>query len=114
MKIKAETPARRCEICHKADLFVPETNYCSRCAGLRSGGDKKVVTVRSYQVHYGPTHSIPNGAVNSNPVRMPNPYPLAYQAQYWPSGACGYSGTGGFDIDRYLFMREMRRSKKMS
>lgn len=31
IKIKTETFPERCEICHKADLFNRETNYCSRC-----------------------------------------------------------------------------------
>ncbi|MBI4750731.1 MAG: hypothetical protein HY774_19770 [Acidobacteria bacterium] len=32
--IKQETLARRCEICHQSDSFIPETNHCSRCDGV--------------------------------------------------------------------------------
>jgi hypothetical protein len=34
MQLKSETLAKRCEICHQADCFDPQTNYCSRCAGI--------------------------------------------------------------------------------
>lgn len=29
--IKQETLPARCEVCHQADLFDPETNHCVRC-----------------------------------------------------------------------------------
>ncbi|MBI4750728.1 MAG: hypothetical protein HY774_19755 [Acidobacteria bacterium] len=32
--IKQETLARRCEICHQSDSFIPETNHCFRCDGV--------------------------------------------------------------------------------
>ena len=32
--IRQETLARRCEICHQSDSFIPETNHCSRCDGV--------------------------------------------------------------------------------
>jgi hypothetical protein len=32
--VKRELPAMRCEICHQADCFTPETGVCTRCAGL--------------------------------------------------------------------------------
>lgn len=32
--IKQETLARRCEICHQSDSFIPETSHCSRCDGV--------------------------------------------------------------------------------
>jgi hypothetical protein len=31
LKIKSELLPKRCEICHQADYFDPQTNYCSRC-----------------------------------------------------------------------------------
>ena len=31
MEIKSESLATRCDICHKADMFNPKTNFCSRC-----------------------------------------------------------------------------------
>src|SRR6185369_12926581 len=34
LKIQTESLPTRCEICHKADYFTPETNYCLRCAGI--------------------------------------------------------------------------------
>jgi hypothetical protein len=36
LKIKTETLAQRCEICHQADCFDPERNYCTRCAGVET------------------------------------------------------------------------------
>jgi hypothetical protein len=32
--IRGQKPAMRCEICHQADLFNPETGECRRCANL--------------------------------------------------------------------------------
>lgn len=32
LKVKRETLATRCEICHKADLFDPINNLCLRCS----------------------------------------------------------------------------------
>ncbi len=34
VKVKIEYKPERCEICHQADYFNPETNSCSRCAGV--------------------------------------------------------------------------------
>jgi hypothetical protein len=31
IKVRTERQATRCEICHKADVFDAENNYCSRC-----------------------------------------------------------------------------------
>src|ERR1044071_2945658 len=32
--IRKETPPERCEICHQADQFDPETQKCRRCSSL--------------------------------------------------------------------------------
>ena len=32
--IKAETFPKRCEVCHQADCFDPQKNYCVRCDGV--------------------------------------------------------------------------------
>ena len=34
LTIKRELPALRCEICHQADCFDQETNFCARCVGI--------------------------------------------------------------------------------
>lgn len=34
LKIKSESLAARCEVCHQVDRFNAETGHCSRCAGL--------------------------------------------------------------------------------
>jgi hypothetical protein len=34
LQVKSESLAGRCEICHQTDCFDPQTNFCSRCAGL--------------------------------------------------------------------------------
>jgi hypothetical protein len=34
IKVKAESFATRCEICHQADLYDPELNQCQRCIGI--------------------------------------------------------------------------------
>src|SRR5437868_1759051 len=34
LKVKAESPPERCEVCHQSDCFDPINNYCSRCAGV--------------------------------------------------------------------------------
>ncbi len=34
LTVKRELPAMRCEICHQADCFTPETNFCTRCVGI--------------------------------------------------------------------------------
>lgn len=34
LKVKSESLPTRCEICHRADLFNPETQTCSRCSSL--------------------------------------------------------------------------------
>ena len=32
--IRKENAPKRCEVCHQADLFDPETSQCQRCANL--------------------------------------------------------------------------------
>lgn len=34
MLIHAQSPPRRCEICHQTDCFDPTTNHCARCSGV--------------------------------------------------------------------------------
>jgi hypothetical protein len=34
LKVRAESLPERCEICHQDDRFDPQTNHCSRCAGV--------------------------------------------------------------------------------
>ena len=34
LHIKAETFPKRCEVCHQADCFDPQKNYCVRCDGV--------------------------------------------------------------------------------
>ena len=34
LKIRSESLPDRCEICHQADYFNPQTNHCSRCANI--------------------------------------------------------------------------------
>lgn len=34
MFIHAQSPPRRCEICHQTDCFDPTTNCCARCSGV--------------------------------------------------------------------------------
>jgi hypothetical protein len=34
LKIKAQSLPGRCEVCHQADFFDAEKNYCARCANL--------------------------------------------------------------------------------
>ncbi len=34
MLIHAQSPPRRCEICHQTDCFDPTTNRCARCSGV--------------------------------------------------------------------------------
>ncbi len=38
LTINRELPAMRCEICHQADCFVPETGVCTRCVGINVNG----------------------------------------------------------------------------
>lgn len=47
LKVKRETFANRCEICHKADLFDPINNICLRCAEIfgETKTEKKVNTI---------------------------------------------------------------------
>jgi hypothetical protein len=35
LRIKVESPPKRCEICHQSDCFNELKNYCSRCEGLK-------------------------------------------------------------------------------
>lgn len=46
LTVKRELPATRCEICHQADCFTPETGVCTRCVGVGLG----VAPVASAQV----------------------------------------------------------------
>src|SRR5262249_15031997 len=39
LQIKTESLPERCEICHKADRFDAQRNYCSRCADLNPSGE---------------------------------------------------------------------------
>src|SRR5262245_26993727 len=34
LKIRKKSLPDRCEICHQADYFNPQTNHCSRCANI--------------------------------------------------------------------------------
>lgn len=34
-RVKSETLALRCEVCHLADCFDPTTGDCARCSGIR-------------------------------------------------------------------------------
>jgi hypothetical protein len=34
LQVKANHLPIRCETCHQSDCFVPDRNYCSRCADL--------------------------------------------------------------------------------
>ncbi len=43
--IRQETLARRCEICHQSDSFIPETNHCSRCDGVPTSPEPSPVAV---------------------------------------------------------------------
>jgi hypothetical protein len=38
LQIKRELPATRCDICHQADCFTPETGVCTRCVGISTDG----------------------------------------------------------------------------
>ncbi|MFY9226377.1 MAG: hypothetical protein WAQ98_27115 [Blastocatellia bacterium] len=38
IKILSETPANRCEICHKSDEYDSELNTCNRCVGITQLG----------------------------------------------------------------------------
>lgn len=41
IKVKNESLPTRCETCHKADCFDPQTNICSRCSNIE---DEEVTT----------------------------------------------------------------------
>lgn len=45
--VKRELPATRCEICHQADCFEPETNVCMRCTDLLIPGKSVPLIYRS-------------------------------------------------------------------
>ena len=65
--IKDEKTATRCEICHKADVFIPHLNNCYRCDDIEmeemtefdgsDGPDR--VSQQQYQ-HYQPQYKQPN------------------------------------------------------
>lgn len=42
MKVKTESLPTRCEICHKADCFDPETGHCTRCASAQAAVQQRV------------------------------------------------------------------------
>lgn len=44
LRIKSETLAKRCEICHQSDRFDAIKNFCSRCSGA---GDLLELTARA-------------------------------------------------------------------
>jgi uncharacterized RDD family membrane protein YckC len=48
LKIVAETLPERCEVCHQADLFNPQTGYCERCK------DTKLVAMKNNQMQQIP------------------------------------------------------------
>jgi hypothetical protein len=35
LKVKTETLANRCDICHQNDFYNPDTNQCSRCVEIQ-------------------------------------------------------------------------------
>src|SRR5437870_2874640 len=37
LRIRVESPSRRCEVCHQSDCFDAAANYCSRCTEIRLG-----------------------------------------------------------------------------
>jgi hypothetical protein len=47
MNIKSETLPQRCEICHQADCFDAQTNYCTRC-----GKAKGSYPIKKYSGHF--------------------------------------------------------------
>ena len=47
LKIKKENLANRCEVCHKKDLFLAESNYCFRCKELNNPKAKVTLSLRS-------------------------------------------------------------------
>jgi hypothetical protein len=49
IKVNFESPSTRCEICHQADLFDPQTNCCSRCDSLND----EVIGTRKLPIDYG-------------------------------------------------------------
>ncbi|KAF0247310.1 MAG: hypothetical protein FD167_3292, partial [bacterium] len=52
MKIKKESFALRCEVCHQVDCFDPTKNYCSRCQFVPHKQTKKINISRvSYLVY---------------------------------------------------------------
>lgn len=46
MKIKNESLAKRCEICHQSDCFVAKLNHCSRCNGAKETAQVNVMANR--------------------------------------------------------------------
>jgi len=44
LKVKSQSLAERCEICHKTDCFEPEISFCSRCNVLMKWQEQHVVS----------------------------------------------------------------------
>lgn len=74
VKVKTEYKPERCEICHQADYFNPETNSCSRCAGVtalaanqeRNLSSKKQIPYYNFYVEddYAKKQALKNGFIN--------------------------------------------------
>ncbi|MFY9224727.1 MAG: hypothetical protein WAQ98_18790 [Blastocatellia bacterium] len=74
VKLKTEYKPERCEICHQADYFNPETNSCSRCAGVtalatnqeKNLSSKKQIPYYSFYVEddYAKKQALKNGLIN--------------------------------------------------
>lgn len=74
VKVKTEYKPERCEICHQADYFNPETNSCSRCVGVtalaanqeRNLSSKKQIPYYSFYVEddYAKKQALKNGFIN--------------------------------------------------
>ena len=47
IKIKSETSAKRCEICHLEDQFDPERNVCKRCINVIVPEDTETISLNS-------------------------------------------------------------------
>jgi len=74
VKVKTEYKPERCEICHQADYFNPETNSCSRCAGVtalaanqeKNLSSKKQIPYYNFYVEddYAKKQALKNGLIN--------------------------------------------------
>lgn len=52
VKLKNEGLPTRCEICHKADLFDPTSNYCKRCSILKLNADTEPLLNSSPYINF--------------------------------------------------------------